>query len=273
MAKRLEGRAVVVTGAGSVRGHGQAGALGNGRAAALAYASEGARVVAVDLSRESAQATRDLIERQGGECAVLIGDVSQPEACQAMVRECVSRFGTIDVLHHNVGILPDHPGGALSLDLQEWDRVMAVNVKSALLACRAALPKMIEQGRGCITSVSSVAAVRRGQPEMLTYSVSKAALNALTKSLATEFAARGVRVNCLMLGLMDTPAIYETLLAAHGGDMNRMREERARRVPIGRMGTALDSASAAVFLASDEAAYITGQILAVDGGLCALAGA
>lgn len=273
MGKRLEGKAIVVTGAGSVEGHGHAGSLSNGRAAAIAYASEGARIIAVDISRESAEATRALVEEQGGQCAVVVGDVSRAETCEAMVRECIARFGSIDVLHNNVGILPRNPGGALALDLDEWDRVMAVNLKSVLLACRAALPRMIEQGRGCITTVSSVAAVRRSQTEMLTYSVSKAALNALTRSLAVEFAPKGVRVNCIMLGMMDTPTIYETLLAGHGGDVAAMQRDRANRVPMGRMGSARDTAHTAVFLASEDAAYITGQVLAVDGGLCALAGA
>lgn len=269
---RLLGKAAIVAGAGCAASSHAVSAPGNGQAVALAYAAAGAHVVAVDRDPDAAERTRAAIETAGGSCVSFVADVSRAADCEAMARHCMQAHGRIDILHNNVGIVPARPAGLLELDEDDWDRLMSVNLKSIFLASRAVVPRMIAGGGGCITNTSSVAAIRRSDARMFAYSVSKAAVHALTRSLAVEFAAKGIRVNCVMPGLMDTPTVYENLLDLHHGDVEAMRQERNRRVPMQRMGDAWDTARAALFLASDDARYVTGQVLGVDGGLSALAG-
>jgi NAD(P)-dependent dehydrogenase (short-subunit alcohol dehydrogenase family) len=267
-----KGKVCLVTGAGSVSGSPDPELVGNGRACAIAYAGAGASVLAVDIDPAAAGDTQKMIQAAGGCCDIFQADVSRAEDCRQMAAYCLDRFGRIDVLHNNVGIVPSKPGGILEADPGDWDRVMQVNLTSLFHTSRAVVPQMLTQGNGCILTTSSVAAIRHASGRFFIYSVSKSAVNTLTKCLAVELAPKGIRVNCIMPGLLDTPTIYKELLPDFDGNEHRMRRERSQRVPLQRMGTAWDVARLALFLISDKADYITGQIIAVDGGLSAMAG-
>jgi NAD(P)-dependent dehydrogenase (short-subunit alcohol dehydrogenase family) len=273
MVDRYKGKVVIVTGAGSVPAPADSELFGNGKASSILYASEGAKVVLVDVNRDAAEETRRVIESRGGVCSVFQGDVTRANDCQAMAKHCIDTYGRIDVLHNNVGIMTPHQAGILESLEEDWDVVMNVNVKSIYLACRSVIPNMIEGGGGSILNISALAAVSHGLPDIFIYGVSKAAVNALTKCLASELAGKKIRVNCVMPGLIDTPVVYqEHGQKRYGGDMETMRRDRSAHVPMKRVGNSWEIAQAAIFLNSDEASYITGQILAVDGGLAALAG-
>jgi NAD(P)-dependent dehydrogenase (short-subunit alcohol dehydrogenase family) len=272
MGDRLKGKVAIVTGAGSVPGPADREQVGNGKAATILYAAEGARVVAVDIRREAAEETKRTIEAEGGVCSVFEGDVSRAQDCHAMAEHCLKVYGQIDILHNNVGMIPQQPGGILDAHEEDWDLVMNVNLRSIFHTCRAVIPQMLKQGKGCILNISSLASVRHGNPKMFIYTVSKAAVNSLTRSLAVELAAKGIRVNCIMPGMIDSPTIYKELLRFYDGDVNQMRKDRNEKIPMKRMGVPWDIARASLFLVSEEARYITGQILAVDGGLWAMAG-
>jgi NAD(P)-dependent dehydrogenase (short-subunit alcohol dehydrogenase family) len=272
MGDRLKGKVAIVTGAGSLPGPADREPIGNGKAAAMLYAAEGARVVAVDLNREAAEETKSRIEAEGGVCSAFQADVSRAEDCRAMAEHCLTAHGRIDILHNNVGIQPPKPGGILELDEDVWDLVMNVNVKSIFHASRAVIPHMLKQGGGCIINISSIGAHRHAHSKTFVYTVSKAAVNSLTRCMAVELADKGIRVNCIMPGLMDTPTIYHSLPRFYDGDIEKMRADRKERVPMKRMGTPWDIARAALFLISEDAGYITGQIISVDGGLWATAG-
>ena len=266
MSNILKGKVAIVTGAGSVCGAPDRQPIGNGRAAAIIYAREGAAVVAVDIDLESAQETKALIEKEGGVCSVLQADVSLSQDCRSMAEQSLKTYGRIDILHNNVGVIQSRPGGILDADEEDWARVMNVNVKSIFNTCRAVVPTMISAGQGCIVNISSVAGVKHSAPFLFIYSVSKAAVNQLTRCLAFELADKGIRVNCIMPGLMDTPTIYKELTKLYDGDIEKMRKDRNDRVPMKQMGDAWDIAYASLFLVSEQAKYITGQVIAVDGG-------
>lgn len=259
MAGRLEGKTVLVAGAGS-SGPG----WGNGKAAAVLYAREGAKVLAVDRSLAAAEETRAIIEGEGGTCRAFAADVSKGADCAVMVSACLDAFDALDVLHNNVGIA--ETGGPVEASEESWNRVIAVNQTSVFLTCKHALPHMVERGGGAIVNIASVAAIRWIGFPYLAYSASKAAVVAMTQNMAVQYAPHGIRVNCILPGLMDTPMIREPLTASYGGDVDRMIETRHAQVPTGRMGDGWDTARAALFLASDEARYITGAQLVVDGG-------
>jgi len=266
MSGRLEDRVAVVVGAGQTPGD----TMGNGRATAILFAREGARVLAVDRRLDSAQETVALIEAEGGVAQALEADATQEEACEAMVAQGVERFGRIDVLHNNVGI-GDGDAGPAHVDEAGWDRILEVNLKSVVLPCKHALPVMRAQGAGSIINVSSIAAVCT--TPQVAYKASKAAMNAYTQSLAVGNARHGIRANVIMPGLMETPMAIEGISRATGVPKPDLIARRNAQVPLGgRMGTAWDVAYAALFLASDEAKFITGVALPVDGGQSARVG-
>jgi NAD(P)-dependent dehydrogenase (short-subunit alcohol dehydrogenase family) len=249
---RLADKVAIVTGAGS-----RAEGIGNGRATAVLFAREGARVLCVDQSKDAAEATRAMIAGEGGEAAVLEADVTRSADCQAMVDEALRRWGRLDILDNNVGI----GGRATVVEVEEadWDHMMRVNVTSMMLASKHAIPAMARGGGGAIVNISSISALR---PRGLTpYTVSKGAVIALTRAMAVDHAAQGIRVNCIAPGPVYTPMVYA------GGMSAELRDQRRRASPLGIEGTGWDIANAALFLASDEARYITGVVLPVDGGV------
>lgn len=264
MTERMKDKVVVVVGAGA-SGPG----WGNGKAAAALYAREGAKVFAVDYRIEAAEETAALIRAEGGDATAFRADVSVSDDLRAMAAACVERHGRIDVLHNNVGIV--EVGGPVETSEASWDRVIAVNQTSVFLACKHVLPFMIEQRSGVIVSIGSVAGIRWIGFPYLAYSAAKAALIAMTANIAVQYAADGIRANCVLPGLMNTPLIREPLAKTYGGDVDAMIAQRDRLSPTGKMGDAWDTAYAALFLASDEARYITGTHLIVDGGFTARA--
>ncbi len=252
MAGRLAGKTAIVTGAGS-----RAPGIGNGRATAILFAREGADVLLVDRDEGAALATRELIREDGLEAEVLAADVTSAEDCQAMAAAAVQRFGRLDVLHNNVGI--GSRGTVEQVSEEEWDEVMRVNVTSMMLAAKAAVPAMRDSGGGAIVNVSSIAALR---PRGLTaYSVSKGAVATLTQALAVDHGPDGIRANCIMPGPVYTPMVYAA------GMSDELRERRRMASLLQVEGEPWDIAWAAVYLASDEAKYVTGVILPVDGGV------
>ncbi|MSR03375.1 MAG: SDR family oxidoreductase [Gemmatimonadetes bacterium] len=259
MGQELVGKVAIVTGAGSV-GEG----VGNGKAAAILFAREGAAVFGVDHNLAAAVETQRLIEAEGGRCAVHQADVSVATECQGIVDACVQRFGRLDILHNNVGI--ELAGGLLETTEAAWDRTLAVNLKSMFLLCRAAIPVMEVQGGGVVINVSSINSIRTLPALSLAYAASKAGVNALTRELAVEYAKRGIRVNAILPGMMNTPFVRAALTEAYGGDIQEMTRFRDARCPTGKQGESWDIGHLAVFLASDRAKYITGAELVVDGG-------
>jgi NAD(P)-dependent dehydrogenase (short-subunit alcohol dehydrogenase family) len=264
MSGRLQDKVAIVVGAGQTPG----AEIGNGRATALRFAEEGARVFLVDRDGESAEETLRLVRERGGEGVCFAADVSKEAACEAMIKACLDQYGRIDVLHNNVGI---GKGDASITQITEeaWDRIYAVNLKSVVFACKHALPAMREQGSGVIVNISSLAAIAPAQ--IIAYKSSKAAVNALTQSLAIGNARFNIRVNAIMPGLMNTPMAIEGYVA-RGMEREKLIADRNAQVPLGAMGSAWDVANAALFLASDEAKFITGVCLPVDGGQSARVG-
>jgi NAD(P)-dependent dehydrogenase (short-subunit alcohol dehydrogenase family) len=266
MAGRLEGKVAIVTGAGQTPGD----TIGNGRATALLFAREGARVLIVDRDESSARETHVHVASEGGQSTVAIADVSLLDGCRAMTDTCLERFGRIDVLHNNVGIGAGD-SGPVHLREEDWDRIHAVNLKSMFLTCKCVLPVMRRQESGVILNVSSIASIC--SVGMLAYKTSKAGVNALTHSLALGNAEYGIRVNAILPGLMNTPMAIEGNVRALGRSKEEVIRARDAQVPLGhKMGTAWDVAYAALFLASDEAKFITGVLLPVDGGQSARIG-
>jgi NAD(P)-dependent dehydrogenase (short-subunit alcohol dehydrogenase family) len=256
---RMKNKVVLVLGAGSV-----AEGWGNGKAAAVAYAREGGKVVCVDIKLAAAEETLHVIESEGGEGLALAADVTIAAEIEAVVSATMERFGRIDVLHNNVGI--NLPGGAAEATEESWRRVMDVNLTSVFLACRAVLPIMERQGKGAIVNISSLASIRWTGYPYVSYYASKAALNHFTRAVAVEYAAKGIRANAILPGVMDTPHITSQI-AGYYGSAEEMRAKRDALSPMKRQGDGWDIAWASVFLASDEAKYITGIELPVDGGL------
>ena len=230
----------------------------------MAYAREGARVIAVDRDLEAARATQALIQGEGGFCEAVAADVSRTEDIIAMVDATVDHLGGIDVLHNNVGIAVT--GGPEETSEEEWERVLRINQTSIFLTCKYVLPIMRRQGAGSIVNISSIAALRWIGFAYSAYTTSKAAIIAFTENLAAQYAADGIRANCILPGLMNTPMIHAPLTAAYGGDAEAMIDVRNRQCPMGFMGDAWDVANASLFLASDMARYVTGVSLNVDGG-------
>ena len=266
---RLEGKAGIVVGAGQTPGE----TIGNGRAAALLFAREGACVLLVDRDLASAEETARLIQAEGGTAWAVAGDWTRAADCAAYAQACLDAWGRIDFLHNNVGI---GAGDAEPAQLSEaaYDRIMEVNLKGCLLSCQAVLPAMRRQGAGSIVNISSLAAIAASARLQLTaYKLSKAGMLALGQTLALTNAEHGIRVNSILPGLIDTPMAVEGQAHATGTAREELRKARDRMVPLrGKMGSAWDVAYAALFLHSDEARFITGVNLPVDGGQAARIG-
>jgi NAD(P)-dependent dehydrogenase (short-subunit alcohol dehydrogenase family) len=261
MSRRLKDKVAVVLGAGS-SGPG----WGNGKAAAVLFAREGAKVFTVDMRREAVEETRKIIAAEGGDATSFTADVSKAEDVKLLVDECIKTYGRIDVLLNNVGIL--EVGGPEETSEEVWDRHLDVNVKSVFLSCKYVLPVLVRQSTSAIVNISSIASIRYTGYPSVAYNASKGALNQLTQNIAVQYAGKGVRANCVLPGLMNTPMIRTALENAYGpGGVEEMIRLRDAQVPVGKMGDAWDVAYAALFLASDEAKYITGALLVVDGGL------
>lgn len=263
MTGRLAGKTAVVMGAGSI-GPG----WGNGKAIAVLYAREGANVVCVDINGDAAEETARVIEDEGGRAIYLRANVTKAEDIAAVHAESMARFGKVDVLNNNVGIVST--GGVVEVDEQEWDRVFAVNLKSCFLAMKQFIPSMQKQGGGSIVNTSSIASLRYTGVPYITYSATKAAMNHMTRTTAVEYARDKVRVNAVLPGLMKTPMVEKAVNLAMeyaDGSVEGMWRARDGQVPMGHMGDAWDVAYASLFLASDESKYVTGIELVVDGGI------
>jgi NAD(P)-dependent dehydrogenase (short-subunit alcohol dehydrogenase family) len=264
MAGRLQDRVALITGAGSI-GPG----WGNGKATAVLFAREGAKVFAVDLNLEAAEETRRIIGEEGGVCATHRADVAKADGVQTMVDACLAAFGRIDVLVNNVGIA--RTGSIVTTEEADWDLVTDVNLKSIYLTCRRVVPIMERQGKGAIVNIASIAAHRWTGISYASYYATKGAIVSLSRSIALEWAAKGIRCNSVSPGLMNTPMIHHGLTGAYGaeGDASNLVRVRDAQCPMGHMGEGWDTAYACLFLASDEAKYVTAHDLVVDGGVTA----
>ena len=261
MAERLAGKVALVIGAGS-SGPG----WGNGKATAVLFAREGAKVVCVDVNGAAAEETAGLIAAEGGVAVAIAADATCSEDVKRLVDATVQRFGRIDILDNNVGIAV--LGGVEDLAESEWDRVFSVNLKSCFLAMKHVVPVMKAQEGGSIINISSLVSISYTGVPYVSYSSSKAALNHLTRVSAAEHARSGVRINAILPGLMKTPMVVNAAFGkAYGDDEEAIWKARDAQVPMGRQGDAWDVAEAALFLASDASKYITGIELVVDGGI------
>ncbi|GAB5471119.1 MAG: glucose 1-dehydrogenase [Rhodospirillales bacterium] len=248
----------MVVGAGSI-GPG----WGNGKAAAVTYAREGARVLCVDRSPSAAAETKGIIASEGGEAAAFAGDMTLAAPVEAAVAASHDLWAGVDVLHFNLGV--STRGGVVETTMEDWAQVFQINLTAALLCSRAVLPGMVARGKGALVFISSLAAEKSSPYAYVSYETSKAALQRLSASIAREYAAVGIRSNCIVPGPIDTPHV-DTYIR-RDEDRDALARSRAAVVPMGRQGTPWDVAKAALFLASDEAAFITGVNLRVDGGL------
>jgi len=257
---RLQGKVAIIVGAGQQPGD----TIGNGRAVAERYAEEGATLLLVDINEEWANDTLKAVQQYGQPASVLTADITREEDCKRIADTCVQRYGRIDVLHNNVG----RSGGdrkTVDLDIAVWEALMNLNLKGMFMTCKHVLPHMIAQKSGSIINISSTSSFA-ARPT-ITYKTSKGAVNTMTQHIAMENAEHGVRANAILPGLIDTPMAIERRAKERGVPREVVRAEREALVPMRRMGTAWDVANAAVFLASDEARYVTGVLLPVDGGL------
>ena len=251
---RLKDKVAIVSGAGSSRP-----GMGNGKATAILFAREGARVVAVDKNLEAAEETVKLITGEGGQAMAIQADVATEPEAKKVVEAAMANYGRLDILFNNVGI--GLGGGGLKVSEEEWDAVMNTNLKSILFMCKYAVPEMKKVGGGAIVNNASMAAFYSHR--IYAYATSKAGVTALTRSLAVGLAKDNIRVNCVAPGFIATPMVQSI--------MNEKRERGIEeRVPMRRHGKAEEIAYAVLFLASDEASYITGQTICVDGGLSAM---
>jgi NAD(P)-dependent dehydrogenase (short-subunit alcohol dehydrogenase family) len=266
---RLAGKVALVVGGGSI-GPG----WGNGKTAAVLYALEGAKVLVIDLRREAADETVDIISTAGGSASATAADATDEGAVAGFVKTCIDTYGRIDVLHNNVG--GQGTGRSLkSITVADWNATLARNLTSAMLSCRAVVPIMEAQGGGSIVNVSSISSLRHLNVPTAVYAAAKGGLNEFSKNIALQHASKGVRVNCVLPGYIDTPFIRRKI----GGRPNyeikgfKSAEEysaaRNEVIPMRRMGTGWDVAYACLFLASDESSYITATTIVVDGGVTA----
>jgi NAD(P)-dependent dehydrogenase (short-subunit alcohol dehydrogenase family) len=249
---RLKDKVSIITGSGA----------GMGRAAALRFAAEGSRVIVADNAAAAADETVCLVRAAGGDAWPIAADVSTEAGAKAMADLAIEKFGRIDVLHNNAGIMPAEDHSVIDTPVEVWDRVMAVNVRGVYLACKHVLPHMLEQGSGSIINVSSFVALLGCSVPQDAYTASKGAVLALTRSLAVQFAPQGVRTNAILPGPVETPLLLDWLV----------KDEEAKRIrlarnPSGRFGKPEEVASLAVYLASDESSWTNGASLVIDGGI------
>jgi NAD(P)-dependent dehydrogenase (short-subunit alcohol dehydrogenase family) len=248
---RLDGKVALITGAGS----------GMGREACLVFASEGARIAALDVDAAGLDTTASSVREGGGDIETFVADVADEGQVREAIGAAVERFGALHVLYNNAGVLwRDRDFGVLETDEAVWDRVMAINLKGMVWVCKYGVPELIHAGGGAIVNIGSVSALLGDTIPQDAYSASKGAVISLTRSLAVQFAPQGVRANCIHPGFVETP-----LQTVRTSDAAWVEAARAA-IPLGRLGTPRDVVNAALFLASDEASYITGIELIVDGG-------
>lgn len=260
---RFKDKVAIVTGAGCV-----GAGWGNGRAVAVRLAEEGARVLAVDRDADRLAETLALAGPVAQAIRPWAGDVTRSDAVAAMATACRDAFGRIDILVNNVG--GSAPGGPVEMDEEVWDAQVDVNLKSVFLACKHVLPTMLAQGSGAIVNVASTSGLRWTGSAQVAYAATKAGVIQLSRVVAVQHAARGVRVNCVVPGQLHTPMVEARLARQRtGGDVDALLAQRRKRIPLGFMGDGRDTAGAVLFLASDEARFITGTELVVDGGMTA----
>jgi hypothetical protein len=266
MTGRLDGRIALISGAGSV-GPG----WGNGRAMAVRFAEEGARIFAVDREAERMEETVARVRAAGGTIETHVADVTDSKAVAAFAKACVDRFGRIDVLVNNVG--GSAAGGPVEMSEEVWDAQVDSNLKSVFLACKHVLPVMEAQGSGAIINIASASGIRWTGSAQVAYAATKAGVIQLTRVVAIQYAASGIRANSIVPGQLHTPMVEYRLAGQRtGGDVSRLLEQRQSRIPLPFMGDGRDTANAALFLASDEARFITGTEIVVDGGMTVRAG-
>ena len=273
--KRLENQVVLIVGGGQIPGE----TIGNGRATALTFAREGAKIVVADIDIDLAQETVELVNNQGGEAFAIQGDISKESDCARFVSETLKYYGQINILQNNVGIGPGASGPS-TITAEAWRHMLDVNLTGMFLIIKYVLPIMQKQRSGVITNISSTISIaantsvrdssddqKEGEGQ-IAYQVSKTGVNSLTESFAIRQARYGIRVNAILPGLMETPNAIETVIGSSNLSRDELNRMRDKQVPLfGKQGTAWDIANAALFLASDEARYITGVLLPVDGGL------
>jgi NAD(P)-dependent dehydrogenase (short-subunit alcohol dehydrogenase family) len=258
---RLKDKVAIVAGAGSI-----ADGWSNGKATAVLFAREGAKVFAVDRDIKAAQETCDIIKSEGGEATPHRCDVSFSAEVDAMVAACVAKYRRVDVLFNNVGM--QVVGGPLEVKEEDWDKLMTVNVKSMYLTCRAVIPHMILQGSGAIINNSSVAGIRFSYANVA-YAASKGAVKQLSQNIGVQYAAQGIRCNAVMPGYIATPRITDRLRKSNPDDYDEKIRERQMTVPSGKLGTAWDVAYGVLYLASDESRFVNATELVIDGGQAA----
>jgi NAD(P)-dependent dehydrogenase (short-subunit alcohol dehydrogenase family) len=249
---RLEGKVTIVTGGGS----------GMGRVAAELFAREGARVVVADFAEEAGSATVDAVRAAGGEATFVRTDVSNEDDARAMIQHGVATYGRVDALYNNAGIMPEADHSVVDTDVATWDRVMAVNVRGVFLGCKYAIPPMLEQGSGSIINIASFVAILGCSVPQDAYTASKGAVLALTRSLAVQFAGRGVRSNSISPGPIETPLLMDWLLKDEAA-----KQLRLARNPTGRFGKPEEIVNVGIYLASDESRWTNGANFVVDGGI------
>ena len=262
----LTGKVALVTGLGQSDGEG----WGIGAACAFQLAKQGAKIFGGNRSRQPAEVTAQRIRAAGGTCDIVQTDVTSAASVRELVEKCMAQHGRIDILINNVG--RSEPGCPATMDEAVWDAQMDINLKSVYLACRFVLPIMEAQGSGAIVSIGSIAGLRYIGKAQVAYNTSKAAILQFSKATAVIYARKGVRLNCVVPGLMDTPYTLQMASRYAAGDYEKFRKQREGQVPMGHMGDAWDVANAVVFLVSEEARYITGQEIVVDGGITSSTG-